>query len=230
MSTPPAEPGHPANPASTNPLAQPSANPAAQPSANPSARERILAVAEQLFYQHGLRFVSSDDIIRASNVAKTTFYKHFANKEALLLAVVERQDAQFQAWLQQAVLERAPNPAERPLAVFAALLDYCAAPDFRGCAFLNTIIELAEPGHAASQAAGQHKQTLKTYLGEVLITAGQPSEPLASQFMLLIDGAVVGVQTEGTLAPVLNAQKLAQMLLADAQKLAQMLLADAGRG
>lgn len=50
-------------------------------------------------------------------------------------------------------------PAERPAAVFDALADRFARDDFRGCAFINTMIESADRDSAAHRVAAEHKRT-----------------------------------------------------------------------
>ena len=58
-------------------------------------KERILAAAYELFSRRGIRDVGVDELIRESGVAKATFYRHFASKDDLALAFLERRD---QVW------------------------------------------------------------------------------------------------------------------------------------
>ena len=51
-------------------------------------RDPIVAAGLALFAEHPVDAVSIDDIVGAAGVAKGSFYNHFANKEALLAAVV----------------------------------------------------------------------------------------------------------------------------------------------
>lgn len=52
-------------------------------------REQILAAARALFLSHGLRGTSMEAIARGAGVAKPTLYAHFADKDAVLLAILE---------------------------------------------------------------------------------------------------------------------------------------------
>jgi AcrR family transcriptional regulator len=52
-------------------------------------REQILAAARELFLSHGLRGTSMESIARGAGVAKPTLYAHFADKDAVLLAILE---------------------------------------------------------------------------------------------------------------------------------------------
>jgi AcrR family transcriptional regulator len=45
-----------------------------------SKKDQIVSTGEDLFYRHGLRRVTVEEICREANVSKMTFYKHFENK------------------------------------------------------------------------------------------------------------------------------------------------------
>ena len=47
-------------------------------------RKKILDTAHELFWKHGLKRVSIEEICAVAGVSKMTFYKHFANKTALV--------------------------------------------------------------------------------------------------------------------------------------------------
>ena len=51
-------------------------------------RQKIMAKARELLLIHGIRKVSVDDIVKAANMAKGSFYNHFDNKEDLLMQLV----------------------------------------------------------------------------------------------------------------------------------------------
>src|SRR2546426_12721955 len=56
-------------------------------------RERILAVAADLFYRQGIRAVGVEAIAEAAGTNKMTLYRHFPSKDALV-AECMRQFAQ----------------------------------------------------------------------------------------------------------------------------------------
>jgi AcrR family transcriptional regulator len=53
--------------------------------------ERILESAEALFLRNGIAQTSMNDIVTESSLSKGALYNHFDSKEALLLAIHERQ-------------------------------------------------------------------------------------------------------------------------------------------
>jgi len=51
-------------------------------------RARILAGAEPLLHEHGLRKVTVEDLCSAAEVSRRTFYQHFESREALASEVI----------------------------------------------------------------------------------------------------------------------------------------------
>lgn len=177
-------------------------------------RDRILTAAADLFYAHGVRATGVDRIIAASGVAKATFYRHFPTKDALVVAFLERRDGEWRAWLQDAVVRLAPAPTDRPLAVFDALAERFRGEEFRGCAFGNTLAELADDNPAAHGAAQRHKRAVTAYLADLLAALPVADRiGLATQLMLLIDGATVTAVREGGSGAAVTARTIAHALI-----------------
>lgn len=177
-------------------------------------KQRVLETADHLFYQEGIRAVGVDRIIAESGIAKASFYRFFASKDILITEWIQMRDAVWRKWFRESVEALAPNPAERPLAIFDVLYSRFSNPAFRGCAFLNTIIELARADHPASQAANAHKHSVATLIENYLSNAGYTaSKPLATLFMQLIDGALITALREGSPDSALRAKQIARALL-----------------
>jgi TetR/AcrR family transcriptional regulator, mexJK operon transcriptional repressor len=60
-----------------------------------SKAESILAAAKRMFLEHGFGAVTMDALARTAGVSKATVYAHFAGKEELFGAVIERQCEQY---------------------------------------------------------------------------------------------------------------------------------------
>lgn len=109
------------------------------------ARGRILDAAYELFSRHGVHVVGVDRIVAEAAVAKATLYHHFPSKEALVIAFLRlREERWTHGWLQVEAERRAPDPADRALAVFEALDQWFRRADFEGCSFTNTLLEVSE--------------------------------------------------------------------------------------
>lgn len=57
-----------------------------------SSRERLIQIADRLFYEHGFHAIGIDRVISEVGVTKTTFYNHFESKDDLILAVLDARD------------------------------------------------------------------------------------------------------------------------------------------
>jgi AcrR family transcriptional regulator len=163
------------------------------------ARQRILEAADRLFYRDGIRAVGIDRIIAAAGVAKMTLYTHFPSKDDLILAVLRYREQGVSAFFRSAMERHAPQ-ARGPLrAFFAALQEWLAAPGFRGCAFQNAAVELADPAHPGAAFVRGHKQRFSEFLrGLVEEAIGTAGAKVAPAVALLVEGAIVTAVIQGT--------------------------------
>src|SRR5262249_54589844 len=111
-----------------------------------SARERLLAAADELFYDEGIHVVGIDRIIEKAGVAKARLSSTFGNKEGLILAYLQARLERRQTRI-NAALAKATTPRDRVLAVFDVLNLYINDPRFHGCADINASAE-TESGSA----------------------------------------------------------------------------------
>ncbi|AMP06990.1 TetR/AcrR family transcriptional regulator [Collimonas pratensis] len=170
--------------------------------------------ASELFYAQGIRATGIDAIIECAGVSKSSFYHHFPSKDLLIVAVLHRRDREWRNWFSTTVSRLSPDPAGRPLAVFDALREYFSCDDFRGCAFINSIVESADRHHPVHLTSARHKKQVLKYLAEILESAEVPNaQTRASDFMLLIDGAFVTALREGGINAAKAAKRLAKQLL-----------------
>lgn len=168
-----------------------------------SARARILDTAAELFYQEGVRAVGVDLVVERSGVAKTSLYRHFSTKDELIVAFVEREDAEYwQDWDEVAAQAKGDATVELQ-AHLRWISRHIAGPKYRGCAFLNVATEFPAPAHPARAVAARNKAELHRRLSLLVkqMGASKPGE-LANQLVLLIDGAYVNGQLMGKKGPV----------------------------
>lgn len=180
-------------------------------------RERLLRAADELFYTRGIRNVGIDEVIVAAGVAKASLYTHFRSRDGLVAEYVRQRDARWRTWFRESIQARASTPRKRLLAVFDVLAEWLASPGFRGCAFQNASIELADTTHPGHAAAAANKRAVRSYLAELARNAGV-AEPgaLADQLALLAEGAIVTALMQGsaaTAAVARSARAAASVLL-----------------
>jgi AcrR family transcriptional regulator len=162
-----------------------------------SARERILDTASELFYRDGYHAVGIDTIIARSGVAKMTLYRHFASKDDLIAAYLERSNAEFLAWLEDAIAV-VDEPRAALVAAFDAVGKLATSARCLGCTFQGAASEFPEMDHPGHRVALDHKRAVCNRFGELARDAGlRDPDGLAAQLLLLMDGSWVAARMFG---------------------------------
>ena len=73
-----------------------------------------------------------------------TLYNHFASKDDLILAVLKYREEKFGGMFDRWMERHVKKGSDRIEAFFAALRDWFKSSGFRGCAFINASVELAD--------------------------------------------------------------------------------------
>ena len=158
----------------------------------PDVRDRILATASDLFYQHGIRAVGVDLVVEKAGVAKTSLYRHFDTKDDLVVAFLQRMDEEFwKTW--DEVSQQHPDDGRAELkAQLEWIGERVNQPDYRGCPQLNIAAEYPELGHPARKFAKEHKREMRRRLKNIAekLKSAYPDQ-LAGQLAVLINGAFV---------------------------------------
>ncbi|MDX3058346.1 TetR/AcrR family transcriptional regulator [Streptomyces sp. NE06-03E] len=153
------------------------------------AGERVVAAAEELFYDRGITAVGVDLIAEHSGVTKRTLYNQFGSKDRLVAAYLAARDRRWQS-LVRATVDACDDPVEAVTAPFEALRVW-SGTNARGCAFINALAELPDASHPAYVIAADQKRWLVD-LFEELATAAGCSAPgaLATRLLVLHEGVL----------------------------------------
>jgi AcrR family transcriptional regulator len=157
------------------------------------ARERILDAAYELFSKRGIRAVGTEEVLAKAGVAKSTLYRHFPSKEALVLAFLQRRE---QRWTREFVLaearRRGSTPRERLLAIFDVFDDWFHRDDFEGCSFINVLLEMGDLDSPLGKASAAHLEYIRSVVRTLAEEAGvQDSETFAHSWHILMKGSIV---------------------------------------
>ena len=177
-----------------------------------SPRERLLAAADELFYEEGIHTVGIDRIIERAGVAKATLYSAFGSKEELIRAyLLRRHESRVVRVL--AAVNAYDDPRDRILGVFDALATAFAVPGYHGCAFQNATAE-SRPGSAATEVAGHVRQWTRTLFTDLARDTGA-ADPgaLAQQLQMVCDGAMVSGRLDADPAAAFAARAVAATLV-----------------
>jgi AcrR family transcriptional regulator len=176
-------------------------------------RQRILDTASRLFYERGVRAVGVDLVVDDSGVAKTSLYRHFRTKDDLIVAFLEREDAEFWAQWDEVHVRHAGDPMAELEAHVRWIGKRLARANYRGCPQINVAAEFAEADHPSRAVSREHMQAMRKRLAELAreLGAARPGE-LAAQLGVLVNGAFVS-------AALLSPEEAARVLLGAARAL-----------
>ena len=147
-------------------------------------RERILKVADHLFYANGVGATGTEKIMSVAEVAKATFYRHFESKDALVLAYLENRD--------RALWDYLARPT-RPKDLREALLKFekmANRPEIIGCPFLRIASEFPDTAHPYHRLAIEHQNKILDYLTDLLKPFAIDRRASAAAILSVIDGAL----------------------------------------
>jgi AcrR family transcriptional regulator len=173
-----------------------------EPARTESVRDRILNTARDLFYRHGIQAVGVDTVVAQSGAAKTSLYRWFPSKDALVVAVLEKEAEDRWAGWDYTASKSGDEPRQRLRAQLAGIVRYVTGPKYRGCPFMNVTAEFANPDHPARAVAREMMEELRRRVRTLVepLGARDPHE-LTEQLVMLIDGAFSSAQVFGKEGP-----------------------------
>jgi AcrR family transcriptional regulator len=188
--------------------------PSAPAPASTPKRDLLLDTAARLFYRNGYHAVGIDLILAEAGLAKMTLYHHFASKEELIVAALERRAAAIGAGVSAAMEAAGPSPRKRLQALFDWHADWFDRKDFNGCAFIRAAGEYPDPASPVHQVVAKHKELARARIEGLLREAGVSAPArLAAQINLLLQGAIVAAHIFSDPASIREARDAAQTLI-----------------
>jgi AcrR family transcriptional regulator len=159
-------------------------------SSGESVRDRILNTARELFYREGARAVGVDTVVAQSGVAKTSLYRWFPSKDALIVAVLEEEAKDRWAGWDYTAKHSPPDAREQLRAQLIGITRYVSSSKYRGCPFMNAIAEFADKQHPVHAQARGIVEELRRRVRALVDQIGvRDPARLTDQIVLLIDGA-----------------------------------------
>jgi AcrR family transcriptional regulator len=172
--------------------------------------ERIMAAADRLFYQRGIRAVGVDTVAAEAGISKRSLYDTFPSKDALVAAYLRQRIQPLPASDQP--------PTAQVLALFDQLHARFAKGDFRGCPFVNAVTELADDCETARAIALDYKEERRQHIASLLVRADlRDPDMLASQIALLFEGAIASMLVGQDPAVAIQARDAAAVLMRAAE-------------
>jgi AcrR family transcriptional regulator len=181
--------------------------------AQPPARDRLLAATALLTYTRGIEATGVDAIAREAGVTKRTLYQHFRSKNELVGAALELRDEPALQALRTAVDRRVAKGAKPVDALFTTLGRLFAGDAYRGCAFVNAALEVADPDHPVHPVARRHTDGRAALVAELCRAEGVDDPGIHEAVRLLVEGAFVISATHRDPAVAQRAGDAARRLL-----------------
>lgn len=178
-----------------------------------SPRDRLIDTAADLFYDRGLPNVGINEVTDRAGVARMTLYNNFDSKEALALAAFERQSEARRALIEKR-LERARTPSDAIKAMFDVSEQFATKSSFRGCPFINVVVQGPHPAGRMHALVRAHKDWLRAKFRDIAAQAGhRKPDTAAQQLLALLDGASVEAFIQGSVEPIRASRHAAEILL-----------------
>lgn len=178
-------------------------------------RDRILDAAYDLFSLHGIVQVGIDAIIAKSGCAKASLYNQFGSKEGLALAFLDMHELRWtRDWLETEIMRRADTPEGRLLAVFPLFGEWFAREDFRGCVFINVLLEFPQGSPVRRAAGAQLAKTRDILRGQAGAIGLVEVDDFSEAWHMLMTGSVLSA-VEGHRDAARPALRNAEILLAN---------------
>lgn len=175
--------------------------------------DRILDTAYELFSHRGVRDVGINELIERSGVAKSTFYRHFPSKDALVLAFLALRD---QVWTVDLIVSearrRGSTPEGRLLAIFDVFGDWFQRDDFEACTFINVLLEMGAD-HPLGEASIGYLARIRGHIQSLAEEAKlERTDEFARSWHILMKGSIISA-TEGDFLASQRAQQMAGWLI-----------------
>ena len=179
-----------------------------------SARERILEAAYEGFSSRGIRAVGTEELIEAAGVSRATFYRHFASKQDLVLAFLQRREHRWtREFVEAEAHRRGATPRERLLAIFDVFDEWFHRDDFEGCSFINVLLETANLDDPVGRASADHLEYIRSVVRTLAEEAGiGDAADFAHSWHILMKGSIVAAG-EGDVEAAKRARAMGELVL-----------------
>lgn len=143
-------------------------------------KDTALDAAMALFWRQGYEATSLDDLTRAMELSRSSFYGSFGSKHDVLLAAIQRYNDTRFAMLQQVVAAE-PDPGRALRAAVVAISN--SRGNREGCFLINSTVELAPHDPQVEALSRRHLERLEALLAGLLArqAGGEVDEAVAAR-------------------------------------------------
>lgn len=180
-------------------------------------REKILDTATILFKTRGINATGVDMIVDVAGTTKMTLYKYFHTKEALIIAVLQKSQQDFQDWLSNQLSHQ--KPADKIQRLFDFIEEWISSPSFNGIGFIKASAEFPQEDNPIHRVSSQQSSEFRQFISQLAREAHiKDADGLALQLSLLFEGAAQAEQMQRGCGAIKYAKKAAKILIDGATK------------
>ena len=182
-------------------------------------KDKLLAVATDLFQTRGINSTGVDTIVSVAGTTKMTLYKYFGSKEDLVLEVLKKGHADFQAWIDEKLNTSSKKPADKIQQLFDCIEEWVSSPAFIGVGFIKASAEFPNEQNPIHQLSSQQSREFRQFIGQLAKEANiKDADGLALQLSLLFEGSMQAEQMKRGSGAIKYAKKAAKILIDGAIK------------
>ena len=184
-------------------------------------RDKILDSAQALIFEHGFSATTLDRVLERAELTKGAFFHHFASKDDLALALIERYLANEKVML-AGLIDQAETVTRDPLQQVFVIIGFIIgaieqnSPLAQGCLFASYAFEMAEFDKKTREMAREGFAVWRDIIGGKMAEAMKKYPPristdpydLADTMLAAFEGGVVISRMEGD--PQVIARKMSE--------------------
>ncbi|MBM7599758.1 TetR/AcrR family transcriptional repressor of lmrAB and yxaGH operons [Virgibacillus halotolerans] len=171
-----------------------------------NSKSLIIDIATTLFQQKGYIGVGLNEILKACNLSKGSFYHHFPNgKEALLIACLQSMEEAIMTDI-EGIFERYPTTEEATNAMISKLIvNFETEGTITGYTFSSIVSEMASLSDPVRNACAQLYQKMQDIYSNKLVEDGLSQDTANSIALMMtasIEGGMMLCLTQNATAPL----------------------------
>ncbi|WP_051890747.1 TetR/AcrR family transcriptional regulator [Chryseobacterium vrystaatense] len=177
-------------------------------------RDEMIKSAYDIFYRNGFHATGVDAIIEGTGISKRTLYKHFISKEGLIIAALNYyHQITYKAITDYIEQSPSKKPIDKALRIFDFLTERVDAGNVDGCFAMNAKTEYAHKAKEIEAACDIHVNTLQQLIERYLVQGNiAESRSLATQIIMLFEGAILRSKATENSSPVKLAKSAAKVI------------------
>ncbi len=154
------------------------------------------------------------DVRDRSATSMRRLYTLYPSKHDLVTGWLQDRHDRWMSWFAAAVDRHVAAGIDGLMATLDALEEWVTGPEYRGCAFINSIAEAAEITDEHRSVIAAHKRDLIEHLS-ALALHDHPNAPswLAPSVGVVLDGTIVQCAIFGGTAPLAAARSALRQIL-----------------